>query len=208
LKNSLVEIYNSFAETYDENRGLFDMTEVFQSFYSQLDTEKGNLLDLGCGAGESFTKFFTDLGWNATGVDFSQKMLEMAKKYIPGMEAICADMREVEFSENHFDAITSIYSLFHVPSVDHEGIFRNWYRWLKPDGKALFTYATKEYTGLEEFDGYKEFLEEKLFYSHITPIKLYTNLEKVGFEILATDYRTIGDEIFLWITINKPSNIK
>ena len=34
------EIYDGFAETYEENRGLFDMTEIFDSFYGCLDVEK------------------------------------------------------------------------------------------------------------------------------------------------------------------------
>ena len=44
---TLQEIYDGFAKTYVDNRGLFDMTEVFNSFYGCLDVEKGRLLDLG-----------------------------------------------------------------------------------------------------------------------------------------------------------------
>ena len=55
---TLQKIYDGFAESYEENRGIFDMTEVFDSFYGRLDVEKGRLLDLGCGAGEPFARFF------------------------------------------------------------------------------------------------------------------------------------------------------
>ena len=49
---------------------------------------------------------------------------------------------------------------------NHLKIFINW---LNKDGKALFTYATEDYTGSKEFDGYKYFMEQELFYSHKTP---------------------------------------
>ena len=67
---TLQEIYDGFAETYEENRGLFDMTEVFDPFYAGLKAKQGRLLDVGCGAGEPFARFFIDRGWTVTGVDF------------------------------------------------------------------------------------------------------------------------------------------
>ncbi|HOC59654.1 MAG TPA: hypothetical protein PKN70_06880, partial [Smithellaceae bacterium] len=44
--------------------------------------------------------------------------------------------------------------------------------WLRPGGKLLFTYATKEYTGADIFNGFKKFMGENLFYSHTTPENL------------------------------------
>ena len=201
---TLQEIYDRFAKTYEENRGLFDMIEVFDSFYGCLDVEKGKLLDLGCGAGEPFARWFIDRGWTVTGVDFSKRMLALASKYVPEMKTIHADMRQVEFEPSHFNAIISTYSLFHIPSNAHETLFNKFYRWLCPKGKALFTYATKEYTGSNEFDGYKKFMEQELYYSHTSPEKLYAILEEIGFDIQSTDYRDIGNEIFLWVTVSKP----
>lgn len=198
------EIYDEFAETYAENRGHFDMTEVLDSFYQRLRVKKGRLLDLGCGAGGPFARFFIDRGWTVIGVDFSKRMLELASKYVPKMQTIHADMREVEFEPGQFEAITAIYSLFHVPRNDHAALFHRCYQWLRPKGKALFTYATKEYTGSIEFDGHKEFMGQKLYYSHNSPDKLYADLEAIGFNIESTDLRNIGNETFLWVTVGKP----
>jgi cyclopropane fatty-acyl-phospholipid synthase-like methyltransferase len=200
---NLREIYDGFSETYEQNRGLFDMADVLNPFYKSLDIRNGNLLDLGCGAGEPFARYFIDRGWKVTGVDFSTQMLKLATKYVPEMHAIQADMCKVDFEPGKFDAITAIYSLFHVSRNDHAALFEQIYRWLCPGGKALFTYATKEYTGSDEFDGYKEFMKQQLYYSHKSPDKLYTDLEKIGFKT-ESDYRNIGNEIFLWVTVSKP----
>lgn len=204
VKINLQEIYDKFAATYEKSRGLFDMSEVLNSFYERLNVKKGNLLDLGCGAGEPFARFFVDRGWAVTGVDFSRQQLALAAKYVPEMKTIRADMRDIEFAPDDFEAITAIYSLFHIPSSGHAALFAKFHRWLRPQGKMLFTYATKEYTGSDEFDGYKEFLGQELYYSHKRPDDLWADLENAGFHIEARDYREIGGETFLWVTVNKP----
>ena len=200
----LSEIYNKFAEHYDENRGLFDMTQVLNSFYGLIGKDKGELLDLGCGAGEPFARFFVDHGWSVTGVDFSKKMLDLAARYVPEMQIICADMRKIDFAPAHFTAVSAIYSLFHIPGDDQTALLDRIYRWLCPRGLALFTYATKEYTGSAEFDGYKDFLGQQLYYSHKRPAMLYADLQNIGFMITGKDYRHIGGETFLWVTVVKP----
>src|SRR5688500_2901810 len=172
LSNELQQIYDRFAETYDLNRTKFDVSEIFNDFYNLLTIRNGDALDLGCGAGEPFALWFIDRGWKVTGVDISEKMLELAKKKVPSMATIHADMCSVNFNPNSFDAIIASYSLFHVPSDKHEVMLEKFYRWLRPEGKALFTYANQQYTGSIEFDGYKEFMGEKLFYSHKTPSDL------------------------------------
>lgn len=203
MKSTLREIYDGFAKTYEENRGIFDMSEVLDSFYSKLELEKGRLLDLGCGSGDPVARYFSDRSWTVIGVDFSERMIELASKYAPEMQTIHADISEVDFSPNQFNAITASYSLFHLPANDHADLFNKMYQWLRPNGKALFTYATKEYTGNKEFDGYKTFMEQELYYSHKDPEELYADLVNIGFNIESTDYRNIGNEKFLWVTISK-----
>jgi len=203
---TLEQIYDGFAETYDKNRNRFEMTEVLDSFFARLSVEQGKLLDLGCGAGEPLPRFFIDRAWDVTGVDFSERMLALASIYAPEMKRIHADMRQVDFAPDRFDAITAIYSLFHIPSTDHASLFESFYRWLRPEGKALLTYATREYTGSDEFDGYKELMGQTLYYSHKSPENLYTDLERAGFDIEAADHRVIGNETFLWVTMSKPAS--
>ena len=204
MSGDLRQIYDRFADTYEQNRGLFDMSEVIDDFSRRLPERPGRLLDLGCGAGEPFPAFFIMRGWRVTGVDFSSRMLELARHYQPNMETVEADIRNVEFPDRQFDAVTAIYCLFHIEHEKHEGIFQKIFRWMKPAGKLLFTYATKEYTGAEIFNGYKEFMGEKLFYSHTTPGNLAAILKSIGFVIESSRYRQIGGETFLWITAAKP----
>lgn len=204
MQNDLQNIYDRFADTYENNRGLFDMSEVIADFFERLPGPAGRLLDLGCGAGEPFPACFIARGWQVTGVDFSSRMLEMAHRFQPDMKTVFADIREVEFPDEQFDAVTMIYCLFHIEYEKHDAIFRKIHDWLKPGGKSLFTYATKEYTGAGIFNGYKEFMGEQLFYSHTMPDNLYADLKSIGFAIDSARYREIGGETFLWVTVAKP----
>ncbi len=203
MSDTLRDIYDAFAYAYETNRGAFDLSEVLDSFYSTLEADKGTLLDLGCGAGEPVAHYFVDKNWSVIGVDFSSRMLELAAKFVPEMKTINADMTEIEFESNRFDAITATYILYHIPASTHAELLRKRYRWLKPNGKVLFTYATKEFTGSEIFDGYKVFMDRELYYSHKTPEGLYSDLKEIGFHIGSSEYLDIGDETFLWVSASK-----
>ena len=204
MKPTLRDIYDEFAEIYESNRGLFDMSPVLGPFFDGLARSKGRLLDLGCGAGEPFPRFFLEREWEVYGVDFSKKMLRLAAQYAPGMHTICDDMLEVDFDPAQFDAVTCIYSLFHVPRARHPELFEKFRRWLRPGGQVLFTYATKEYTGADEFEGEKEFMGQRLFYSHATPETLRAQLAAADLAVRAFDLREIGGETFLWATVTRP----
>jgi cyclopropane fatty-acyl-phospholipid synthase-like methyltransferase len=199
----LHRIYDRFAEKYEHNREHFDTEFIFNHFFKSLNLKQGKLLDLGCGAGYPVSALFSHQGWDVTGVDFSEKMLALAKKNVPALKTIHADIQLVEFEQAMFDAVVASYSLFHIPMDKHTYLFEKIYSWLVDQGKFLFTYATREYTGNENFSGYKEFLGETLFYSHTTPEALKKILEDIGFTIERFEYNTIQDETFLWVTVQK-----
>lgn len=200
-------LYDQLADTYEANRGIFDMSDVLEGFMRDFSVAPGALLDLGCGAGEPWARAFVDRGWQVTGVDFSVRMLELAARYVPEMRLVEADMREVAFAPNSFDAITAIYSLFHVPHTEHRTLFERFRQWLRPGGRLLFTYATAHYTGADRFEGAIEFLGKPLFYSHDTVASLYQELTRTDLNLLDGVNRDIGGETFLWVTAERsPGN--
>ena len=136
-------------------------------------------------------------------MDFSRKMLALANQNVPEMRTIFADMRELEQEPGQYDAVSAVYSLFHVPRQDHQALFNNVHSWLKDDGLFLFTYATEDYTGSPEFDGHIEFMRQDLFYSHDTQKVMEGKLAQAGFTLVSADNHEIGGETFLWVTAKK-----
>jgi cyclopropane fatty-acyl-phospholipid synthase-like methyltransferase len=201
--HALQQAYNTLAAGYEANRGLFDMQPVLDAFFALLPGRSGTMLDLGCGAGEPVAKAFVERGWDVTGVDFSASMLALAAREVPAMQTIQADMREVAFAAGQFDAVTAIYSLFHVPWAEHPALFARIHDWLRPGGRLLFTYATAEYTGAERFDGWKSFMGQRLYYSHTTPQVLREQLLAADLRPEQVTLREIGGERFLWVTARR-----
>ncbi len=206
MNTALQKIYDGFAKTYDAGRDQFDMSAILPPFFTSLDKKTGHLLDLGCGAGIPFPQYFIAHGWSVVGVDFSEEMLKLAAHLVPKMKTKYGDMLSVSFDPDSFDALTAIYSLFHIPREQHAELFLRLHRCLRPGGKMLFTYATKAYTGQDSFEGYKEFMGQRLFYSHLTPEQMDTALKDAGFQIESAVLRKIGGESFLWVTVQKPSS--
>ena len=200
MNMDLQKIYDGFADDYDANRALFDMGPVFEDFWNRLGRKSGDVLDLGCGAGEPFARNFADRGWQITGVDFSERMLQLAQRYVPEMRCLHGDMATVEFPPQSFDAVTAVYSLFHLPRTQHPALFARISTWLRPRGRFLFTYATRQYTGADTFDGTIAFMGKPLFYSHDTPETLRDNLAEAGLTVEDESCREIGGETFLWVT--------
>lgn len=200
---SLARIYDGFAASYARNRDVFDLGEVLRAFSSGLP-DSGDLCDLGCGAGEPVSAYFASRGWRVTGVDFSAGMLELADEFVPSMTSVLGDMRDVDFADESFDAVAAVYCLFHIPWRDHQAVFDRVSRWLRPGGQFLFTYATREYTGSDEFEGTKEFMGQSLFYSHTTPSRLAEQVAAAGLEVTSAVTRCIGGESFLWVTAYRP----
>lgn len=196
---SLAAKYDQLATLYDEFRDLFDLAEVLDDFHERAP-EPGALLDLGCGAGHPVATDFLERGWQVTGVDFSRGMLDLATVHAPQMVQVQADVRTVDFPPDSFDAVTSIYSLFHIPWPEHPRLFERIYRWLRPGGHLLFTYATTSYTGQTVANVEKEFMGTDLFYSHTTPEVLYQQLRDSNFHVVEGVERTIAGETFLWVT--------
>lgn len=99
------------------------------------------VLDLGCGNGRFF-ELFENKDIDYIGVDFSERLIEIArKKYgAAGAKFQTADALRLPFPDNYFDKVYSIATLHHVPSKEFRFKFlKEVRRILKPDGLLVLT---------------------------------------------------------------------
>jgi len=75
-----------------------------------------HVLDLGCGAGIK-TRYIANKGFKVTGTDFSEKMIELAKKECPRVDFEVWDLFEIGSFPRTFDAIFANAVLLHVPKA-------------------------------------------------------------------------------------------
>jgi len=73
-------------------------------------------LDFGCGTGRS-TRFLKKLGFNVTGVDISENMIEQAKRMDPtGDYQLIKDEYCNQFDDETFDLVFSIFTFDNIPT--------------------------------------------------------------------------------------------
>ena len=162
------------------------------------------VLDLGCGAGVPVTRWLAQR-FAVTGVDLSARQLELARRHVPAANFLKADMADLSFAPETFDAVVALHSIIHVPRAEHPAMLGKIHRWLKPGGLFLATWALGEWEGEEsDWEGWGA----PMRWSHHD---VETSLELLcgaSFAIERAEAHTTrgtrGDESWLWVLARKP----
>lgn len=141
MKNSIHEYYDHLAENYEENRfgnsygKYIDRQEnVFlDSFFKNKNYSK--ILDLGCGTGR-LLKFATH------GIDFSEKMLSIAKEKNAEKITAVGEISKIPF-EIEFDCIFCFHVIMHQTKEETKKFLGECFRKLDHHGILIFDYPTK-----------------------------------------------------------------
>src|SRR3989337_3270000 len=100
IENNIISVYDKIApeisKVYDQQTHI----KSVKSFVGKL-SEKAKILDLGCGSGKD-VGIFRQYGFQAIGIDGSKGMINEAKKRYPDEKFILADVRSLEFPNDHF----------------------------------------------------------------------------------------------------------
>ena len=141
--DEIKNIYNNIAEEYDKKRANPDSatwndileSPAIDSVLKPLVKLK-KILDLGCGTG-ILTKKIVAWGGNATGIDISEKMIQIAKTNNRGIEFFVGNSNDLLFDKNHFDIVTSSLVMHYME--DLHPCFAEAARVLKDNGHFVFT---------------------------------------------------------------------
>ena len=127
--------------SYDRNAEEFaSFTTIFRGklkkwieyFSDQLP--KGSLiLDVGCGAGRD-ASYLIGKGLSVTGIDFSKRLIQIARKNVPNGKFIVMDFEKLDFPQRYFDGIWASASLYHIPRKNLLATLKNLNAVLKKDG--------------------------------------------------------------------------
>jgi len=128
--------YNAIAEDFSSTRRF--VWQGLESLYHYA-SPKDKVLDLGCGNGR-LLQIFKDIDINYTGVDNSEKLIEIAKKTYPSATFLVADALHLPFPSDCFDKIYSVAVLHHIPSEELRLKFlEEAKRVLRPQGLLILT---------------------------------------------------------------------
>lgn len=197
---NLKETYNKIAEDWhrghqQDNRWVGG-TDKFISLL-----KKGDLvLDVGCGAGFK-SKYLMDKGLKVVGIDFSEKMIEIAKREVPEGKFLLLDLGDADKLSYTFDGIFMQAVLLHVPKKEASNKLEKLVKKLKKGGYFYIAVKEKQPHGIEEEKrkendyGY----EYERFFSYYTVDEMELYLKKLGFEIVFAEVKSSGKTNWLQV---------
>ncbi|MDX9893241.1 MAG: methyltransferase domain-containing protein [Patescibacteria group bacterium] len=99
-------------------------------------SKNDKILEIGCGAGAFLLPLY-EQGYNVAGLDYSQSLLDAAKKVLVGANLVCGQANNLPFKNGEFDVVIS-NSIFHyLPSIDYAAkVLNEMFRVLNQSGRA------------------------------------------------------------------------
>ena len=194
--------YAKFYDTLYEDKDYVAECDFLQQIFSRFsDGKVRSILDLGCGTG-GHALILGDRGYEVTGVDRSEVMLETAKAKDDQHKIHwhLADIREFEIDQK-FDAVISMFAVMSYMTTNDDlmAAFATASRHLKPGGLFIFD----SWFGPAVFidpptDRVKDIRQEKQRVIRFTHPKLdhVSQTVTVNFTVLSMDENIVLEEVF------------
>ncbi len=138
-----MSVFDKYAQYYDllyQDKAYDQEVDYIDSLIRKRHAAASSVLDLGCGSGRH-ARFLVERGYQVTGVDLSEQMLDVARSNPYGQDVSFhqGDVRSVRLHQR-FDVVVS---LFHVMSYvttndDLKAAFRTVVEHLNPCGLFIF----------------------------------------------------------------------
>ena len=192
------ESYDKMGETYHNFRNNEKFNSQLEKFADLLPIS-GQVLDAGCGVGKPVSQVLVKKGFIVTGVDISSKMVNLAKENVPEATFLQKNILELDFADNSFDGIICVYTLWHIPRVNHSRIITSFHRMLREEGILVLN------TGVHESEGMSQFFGEPMLWSTNHPTKTLMYVRESGFDIIFEGVMKLGGEKQYWIFARKVS---
>ncbi len=100
--------------------------------------EKRRALDVGCGSSGRIIDLLTSHGFDVEGLDYSPRMIELAKQRHPNIPLHQADICDWSLPRK-YDFISAWDSIWHLPLASQEPVMKKIMQGLNPGGVFIFT---------------------------------------------------------------------
>jgi SAM-dependent methyltransferase len=135
---------SELARSYDDIAHVWQEPHIQTNGITQLEralsftTQQRHALDIGCGSSGRFLDRLLQHGFQAEGLDVSERMLTLARQKHPGLMFHQADISAWEFPRS-YDFISAWDSIWHLPLSAQEPVMQKICAALSPGGVFLFT---------------------------------------------------------------------
>ena len=137
----------------------------------------GEVLDIGCGAGEPIARYLAGLGHAVTGLDSSPAMVTMFKARLPVQNALVTDMRTLDLGRG-FDGLLAWDSFFHLDHEHQRRMFPIFRAHARPGAALMFTSGPEHGEAIGRLEG------EPLYHASLSAAAYRDLLAAQGFEVV------------------------
>ncbi len=196
----LKSTYNKIAEDWVKDHNQDDWWKEGTDTFTSLLPQGASVLDVGCGGGIK-TKNIANKGFKVTGIDFSEKMIEIAKRELPELDFDVVDVYDVDKYPKTFDGIFAQAVLLHIPKARTMEVLEKLKSRLNDGGilyiavKGIKDDGIEEKVTQENDYGY----EYERFFSFYSPEELREYLQKLNMEIVCENIFKSGKTDWLQI---------
>lgn len=171
--------FNLWADNYDqtvqvsEENNLYPFAgyrKILNTIFNEvMQKEASNVLDIGFGTGVLASKLYEN-GHQIDGIDFSSKMISIAKSKMPNANLFECDISRglpPEILENKYDSIISTYTLHHLTDEEKISFINNLIPILKKNGKIFIgdiSFETREKLNKCRQDNRKYWDEDEFYF--------------------------------------------
>lgn len=185
--NQVLAAYENLGKKYLDYRSSLKSDTYVRAFMRKLK-KNSSILDVGCGAGIPVDDLLTKAGHEVAGIDLSPSLINLARKLVPAASYRIGDMRNLQTSEYSVDAVVCLYSLFHVPRINHRKMIKVFGSFLPVGGWMLLSMGDRAYEGEHEMYGVKSFS------SQWGSVENRRIIESVGFRVYIDEIATSNEE--------------
>ena len=180
----LAELYNRHAGEYHSDlASKLVAKEQLEEFVS-LVNPPAQVLDVGCGPG--YDTGFLSEHYSTTGIDISQRFVEIAQFENPNADIRYGDIVQVELPQNFYKGIWSRDAMHHVHDEDLPNVFRKISNALVDDG--IFYLIVREGKGEIQEKEQKSYANLERFYNLFDEKKLKNLAKKSDLEVVKFEH--------------------
>ncbi len=200
LKETYDRIAEDWFKDHQEDTWWIGGTDAFISFLKP----KSPVLDVGCGAGTK-SKYLLDKGLGVVGIDFSEKMIEIAKREVPLATFKVVDIKDMGELQESFDGILAQAVLLHIPKAEVVGVINGLKNKLKDGGYLYIAVKEKrpeskeEEVKVEDDYGYRY----ERFFSYFTLPEIRKHLSDTGMNICYENVARSGKTDWIQVIARK-----
>ncbi len=178
-------LFNKFAKDYEkhviETNHVNVQNQIIDNFLEQIN---GNVLDITTGTGTIARYIRNNTNCDVYGIDFSQEMIQEARKLSNGINFKVGDIHNLPYQNNSFEVVTCSYGFYWVEDI--EKAIAEIKRVLKP--KGLFILLEEEFRNGNEPK--PRFLEKGSYLEELANLENYVGVDYLKCKLKDANFKS------------------